>query len=79
MKLIEKLAATEVYSFPPRSVMLAQELNRQRQNMLHQIAQSEVAQASTGQAQQTPGGTAAPQTSAIQQASRNQGRGATAK
>lgn len=79
MKLIEKLAATEVYSFPPRNVMLAQELNRQRQNMLHQIAQSEVAQASMGEAQRTPGGTAAPQTSAIQQATRNQGRGATAK
>lgn len=44
MKLIEKLAMTEVSSFPPRSVMLAQELQYQRQMMLNQVQQSQVQQ-----------------------------------
>jgi len=42
MKLIEKLAMTEVSSFPPRSVMLAQEIQHQRQMMMNQVQQSQM-------------------------------------
>ncbi len=75
MKLIEKLAATEVSSFGPRSVILAQELQHQRQMMLNQVQQTEFQQQQMQEQMQTAGGTQTSQATEGQQASRGQGQG----
>jgi hypothetical protein len=75
MKLIEKLAATEVSSFPARSVMLAQELQHQRQMMLNQAQQTQFQQQQMQEQMQTAGGAQTPQAAEGQQATRGQGRG----
>lgn len=76
MKRIEKIAATEISSFPPRSVMLAQELESQREQMNNQMQQSQIQQNQMSEQQTTPGGQQTPQAQSGSQASRGQGQGA---